>query len=318
MFIHVLHPIYTCHIMIMANNNSFIHNTGLNKENSLTHLLYAISPEIENEIKLIHPSKYYDDEDFKVKLNSLNNGLCTLSLNCQSINAKFDKLKLFLDDVNTQNPTSVICIQESWGHEEIDIRYFSLPNYTLINANRRLSLHGGLITYIHDDFAFKELNDMIPISSTSTLFESLFVEIWKKNSHYQKYIIGNIYRLPVYVADDLNVIINEFTDLLIVLRARSKSVFLCGDYNIDLLKINANDNFNMFYENVISSSFIPSITLPTRICDTTGTLIDNIYTNSVDKICTSGILIRPISDHQMYFCMINSNTCHSEQTKKII
>ena len=193
-----------------------------------------------------------------------------------------------------------------------------LPNYTLINANRRFSLHGGLITYIHDDFAFKELNDMIPISSTSTLFESLFVEIWKKNSHYQKYIIGNIYRLPVYVADDLNVFINEFTDLLIVLRARSKSVFLCGYYNIDLLKINANDNFNIFYENVISSSFIPSITLPTRICDTTNTLIDNIYTNSVDKICTSGILIRPISDHQMYFCMINSNTCHSEQTKKFI
>ena len=304
--------------MIMANNNSFIHNTGLNKKNSLTHLLDAISPEMENEIKLIHPSKYYDDEDFKVELNSLNNGLCTLSLNCQSINAKFDKLKLFLDDVNTQNPISVICIQESWGHEEIDIRYFSLPNYTLINANRRLSLHGGLITYIHDDFAFKELNDMIPISSTSTLFESLFVEIWKKNSHYQKYIIGHIYRLPVYVADDLNVFINEFTDLLIVLRARSKSVFLCGDYNIDLLKINANDNFNIFYENVISSSFIPSITLPTRICDTTSTLIDNIYTNSVDKICTSGILIRPISDHQMYFCMINSNTCHSEQTKKFI
>ena len=304
--------------MIMANNNSFIHNTGLNKKNSLTHLLDAISPEMENEIKLIHPSKYYDDEDFKVELNSLNNGLCTLSLNCQSINAKFDKLKLFLDDVNTQNPISVICIQESWGHEEIDIKYFSLPNYTLINANRRLSLHGGLITYIHDDFAFKELNDMIPISSTSTLFESLFVEIWKKNSHYQKYIIGNIYRLPVYVADDLNVFINEFTDLLIVLRARSKSVFLCGDYNIDLLKINANDNFNIFYENVISSSFIPSITLPTRICDTTSTLIDNIYTNSVDKICTSGILIRPISDHQMYFCMINSNTCHSEQTKKFI
>ena len=166
--------------MIMANNNSFIHNTGLNKENSLTHLLDVISPEIENEIDLIKSSKYYDDEDFKVKLNSINNGICIVSLNCQSINAKFEKLKLFLDDVKTQNPISVICIQESWGHEEIDIRYFSLPNYTFINANRRLSLHGGLITYIHDDFTFKELNDMLPISGTSTLFESLFIEIWKK------------------------------------------------------------------------------------------------------------------------------------------
>ena len=54
------------------------------------------------------------------------------------------------------------------------------------------------------------------------------------------------------------------------------------------------------------------------MCDTTSTLIDNIYTNSVDKKCISGILIRTISDHSMYFCMINSNICHSEQTKKLI
>ena len=148
----------------------------MNTENSLTHLLDVISPEIENEVDLIKSSKYYDDED-KVELNSINNRICILSLNCQSINAKFEKLKLFLGDVNTQNPISVICIQESWGHEEMYIRYFSLPNYTLINANRRLNLHGGLITYIHNDFTFKELNDMIPISGTSTLFESLFIEI---------------------------------------------------------------------------------------------------------------------------------------------
>ena len=66
-----------------------------------------------------------------------------------------------------------------------------------------------------------------------------------------------------------------------------------------LIKISTNDNFNCFYENVISSSFIPNITLPTRMCETTSTLIDNIYTNALDKNHTSGILIRPISDHQM-------------------
>ena len=54
------------------------------------------------------------------------------------------------------------------------------------------------------------------------------------------------------------------------------------------------------------------------MCDTTSTLIDNIYTNSVDKNCTSGILIRPISDHQMYFCMINSNFGYSDQAKNLI
>ena len=54
------------------------------------------------------------------------------------------------------------------------------------------------------------------------------------------------------------------------------------------------------------------------MCDTTSTLIDNIYTNSVDRNCTNGILIRPFSDHQMYFCTINSNICNYEQTKKLI
>ena len=59
-------------------------------------------------------------------------------LNCHSINAKYDKLKLFLDDVNTLNPISIICVQESWCHDEMNINCLSLPNYTLINSFRLL------------------------------------------------------------------------------------------------------------------------------------------------------------------------------------
>ena len=224
---------------------------------------------------------------------------------------------MFLDAVNTRNPISVICIQESWAHEEIYTKYFSLTNYTLISANRRLSLHGGLIIYLHDGFAYKELNDNISISKTSILFESLFLEIWKKQCH-QKFVIGTIYRLPLYNSYDLNLFTNEFTDLLDLLRARFKTVFLCGNCNIDLLKISTHDNFNCFYENVISPSFIPNITLPTRMCDTTSTLFDNIYTNALDKNHTSGILIRPISDHQMCFSIINLTCNKSINATKFI
>ena len=77
--------------MTMANSNSFIHNIGLNKENSLTHLLDAMSPNMENEVDLVQSSKYYDDENFKIEMNSINNRLCILSLNCQSINAKYEQ-----------------------------------------------------------------------------------------------------------------------------------------------------------------------------------------------------------------------------------
>ena len=141
---------------------------------------------------------------------------------------------MFMDNVNNQCPISAICIQESWAHYGIDMRYFSLLNYTMVNQNRRLSTHGGLIIYIHDDFAYKELNNQLPITCTSTLFESLFIEMWRKNHIHQKYIIGNIYRLLSYKSDDL-------------------------------------------------------------------------FTNVIDKDHTCGILIRPISDHQMYFCILNEN-----------
>ena len=124
---------------------------------------------------------------------------------------------------------------------------------------------------------------------------------------FQKYVIGNVYRLPPYNAEDLSAFTNEYSDLLNRLETRSKFVYICGDYNIDILKMFSNNNYNTFYENGISSSFAPKLTLPTRICDTTSTLIDNIYTNVLDKSHTSGLLIRPISDHQMHFCIMNEN-----------
>ena len=47
--------------------------------------------------------------------------------------------------------------------------------------------------------------------------------------------------------------------------------------NINLLKISENSSYNLFYENLAAHSFIPLITLPTRLSDTCVTLIDNIF-----------------------------------------
>ena len=274
--------------MANAYTNSFIHNMGLNEKNSLPHLLDRINPELENEASPIEHSKYYNDVEFRNVLHNTNSKISILSLNSQSINAKFDQLKIFLDNINIECPISVICIQESWAQEGIEMSQFLLPNYTMLFENRRLSTHGRLIMYIHDDFAYKELNKKIISSSTSNLFESQFVEIWRKTSIFQKYIVGNIYRLPSYIGDDLSTFTDEYTNLLNILRTRSKCVYLCGDYNIDILKICSNNHYNTFCENVMSCCFVPKITLPTRICDTASTLIDNIYTNVLDKSHTSG------------------------------
>ena len=51
-------------------------------------------------------------------------------------------------------------------------------------------------------------------------------------------------------------------------------------------------------ENMLSAGFFQKITLPTRICDTSSTLIDNIYSNDLKSNDMSGIFVSHISDHQ--------------------
>ena len=73
--------------------------------------------------------------------------------------------------------------------------------------------------------------------------------------------------------------------------------------NINLLKINDSEHYNTFLENVTSTGFFPQITMPTRLSDNLNTLIDNIFTNNICKSHDSGILVTPISDHLMQFCI---------------
>ena len=74
----------------------------------------------------------------------------------------------------------------------------------------------------------------------------MFVEIWRKSCSYQKYILGNVYRLPLYGVDDLSTFTNELTALLNLPKARSNFEYICGDYNIDILKMSSNHAYNTF------------------------------------------------------------------------
>ena len=84
----------------------------------------------------------------------------------------------------------------------------------------------------------------------------------------------------------------------------NRSSYICGDYNIDLLKIKTNKHFNDFFDNLISVGFFPKITLPTRFTEQSSTLIDNVFSNNIEEREISGILLNHISDHQFLFTYI--------------
>ena len=84
------------------------------------------------------------------------------------------------------------------------------------------------------------------------------------------------------------------------------SSYICGDFNINLLKISTKSHYNTFFENMLSSGFYPKITLPTRICNTSSTIIDNIFSNEMCSNDVSGIFVNHISDHQAIFTITST------------
>ena len=65
--------------------------------------------------------------------------------------------------------------------------------------------------------------------------------------------------------------------------------------------MNSERHCNAYFDMIISHGFFPRITLPTGMSDESSTLIDNIFSNDVDVIDTSGVLVKQISDHQIIF-----------------
>ena len=67
--------------------------------------------------------------------------------------------------------------------------------------------------------------------------------------------------------------------LLLKLEKESpKSIFLLGDFNINLLKYEISDSINNFIDTFSSNFLLPLVDLPTRISKTSA-LIDNIFSN---------------------------------------
>ena len=56
-----------------------------------------------------------------------------------------------------------------------------------------------------------------------------------------------------------------------------KSIFLLGDFNVNLLNYNEHNETNEILDSLASNLLIPLILQPTRITSHSNTLIDNIF-----------------------------------------
>ena len=114
--------------------------------------------------------------------------------------------------------------------------------------------------------------------------------------------MGVIYKHPSTDLIDFNC--NYVNKILENISKEQKSIFLLGDFNVNLLNYNENNQTNKFLDSLASNSFIPLMLQPTRITSHSNTLIDNVFSNVIDPDIISGNLTATISDHLPQFATI--------------
>ena len=117
-----------------------------------------IYSDTNDEPQFVQNSNYFDDTSLVKKLSTKPNSFNVLSLNCHSINAKIDQLKIKLKQWKNLNcEFSVICLQETWLSDNSDTSLIQIDNYTLISKGKTCSTHVGLLIYLHNTYHYKTL-----------------------------------------------------------------------------------------------------------------------------------------------------------------
>ena len=216
-----------------------------------------------------------------------------MHLNISSLQYHLDELSDLID--KSKAKFSVIGITESRLNKDIaPLKNINLQNYNIQHTPTE-SNKGGSLVYISTDLSYKTRNDLKLYKSKE--LESIFIEIINKKD--KNTIVGCIYKHPILTNDEFN---NHFlSPMLEKVSFEHQEVFLMGDFNINLLNYESNQETADFLNNMQSNSLVHYITLPTRITPRSKTLIDNIFFNETNEAAISRNLITDISDHHAQF-----------------
>ena len=107
----------------------------------------------DDEIELISHSPYYLPSCLPNHLATGDKSFTVLSLNAQSILAKFTGLQVMLELFASPNiHFHAIYIQESWIHDDSKLPLVELEGYQCFSIKATTSSHGGIITYVDDKY----------------------------------------------------------------------------------------------------------------------------------------------------------------------
>ena len=242
----------------------------------------------EREIPTISHDYLTPIEFIKRKLKYLKNNLTFFHINAQSIPHHYDEIVRILSETGVD----IFAVSETFVCEKTPKMFYEIPGYKFIHKDRTMQSRGGTGIYVKHGIDCKE----IKLCKEVIQPEICFVEITCKHT---KLAVGVIYKSPLISYTQYAVL----TEILAPIITGYEHHIILGDFNINHLT--PNSSACKFFREHVSEPYDLSqlITEPTRISDSSATLIDLLLVSYPDNVKASGVVDVPaIGDHCLIYC----------------
>ncbi len=210
--------------------------------------------------------------------------LSVLHLNIRSIRNKISYIEDCLTDFD------ILCFTETHLSNDVDISNLLIKGFRSPFRKYKSVYSGGILVYVADHILSERMANV-------EIFwdESVWIKVTTRQD---SYYVCTIYRQPSSGI--------EFWDLLDrnleFISEISNNIVVVGDINEDQLNVRNHKLKDIMLVNTMKNVIVS----PTRITDTTSTLIDPIMVNQDQHILKCGVLDVPsdISDHKITFAII--------------
>ena len=261
---------------------------------------------MDNTLDLNLQCNYYTNHEFHKLAKEIDDSrkkpLSLLHSNIESLMHNFDQLDNLCSDLNY--PFDIIAVTETWNPAKNKDRFIPkmLENYQKYNGLPGTSLKSGCGLYIRTDLKYKDRKDLdIQHCDDLNEYQCKFIEVI--NTKGSNILICVSYRHPKKASN--NSYNTWLEDTLVKISREHKILIFLGDFNYNLLKYSQDNNVRTFVDTMASHNMQPTINKPTRIIkNQKPSLIDNFFTNAIDRNIITGNLVSKITDHMPNFMIM--------------
>ena len=260
--------------------------------------------------ELLTNCKYKQLKDVKTNVDSELN---IFSLNVQHLHNKIDKLRL---DISDYQQFDLLCFNEcnlkleTLPHGIADILLDGFHEPVFQPPIRTSGKGGGLTIYVNrriceESDIDKTFNPNPEPENLSGEFQFIKIKNFKGSN--KTAVVGNVYRSPSRNPEKFNNLLENVLQKL-QRHVKKKFLYLVGDFNQDLIKHDCDTNSQNLIDITSSHGLVQLVSRPTRITDSSATLIDHVYTNNVDNVISCNILTLDLSDHLAIHTKLSLNS----------